>query len=223
MASAVDICNLALGHLGDDATVSSIDPPEGSAQAEHCARFYAVARAAVIEMHPWRFATRRADLALSTVTPPGNWFYAYALPNPCLKPLAVLLPAGAYGPVDYLTNALLPPGMYGDNAPQDYVVETFDDGTGALYTNTTDAVLVYLTDVTDTTKFTPLCVLAIARYLASLLAGPIIKGTTGMEVAKAHMDIFEKMDFSKASASDANARQSDPYTTAMPAAIAARL
>ena len=33
MASEVDICNLALAHLGDAATVSSINPPEGSIQA----------------------------------------------------------------------------------------------------------------------------------------------------------------------------------------------
>ena len=40
MASEVEICNLALARLGDAATVVSIDPPEGSAQAEHCAMFY---------------------------------------------------------------------------------------------------------------------------------------------------------------------------------------
>ena len=58
MASEVDICNLALGHLGDNATVSSISPPEGSAQAEHCARFYPIARDALLEMHNWNFAMR---------------------------------------------------------------------------------------------------------------------------------------------------------------------
>lgn len=51
MASEVDICNLALARLGDNATVASIDPPEGSAQAEHCARFYAIARDSLLEMH----------------------------------------------------------------------------------------------------------------------------------------------------------------------------
>ena len=56
MASVVDICNLALAHIGDDATVSSIDPPEGSAQAEHCKRFYAIARDTMLQMHNWNFA-----------------------------------------------------------------------------------------------------------------------------------------------------------------------
>ena len=44
MATEVDICNLALAHLGDDATIASIKPPEGSAQAEKSARFYPIAR-----------------------------------------------------------------------------------------------------------------------------------------------------------------------------------
>ena len=52
MPSAVTICNLALAHLGDSATVSSIDPPEGSAPAEHCARFYPVALGLLLEAHP---------------------------------------------------------------------------------------------------------------------------------------------------------------------------
>ena len=60
MSSEVAICNLALAHLGDSATVASIDPPEGSAQSEHCARFYPIARDALLEMHAWKFATRRA-------------------------------------------------------------------------------------------------------------------------------------------------------------------
>ena len=50
MASEVDICNLALGHLGDNATVASLNPPEGSVQAQHCARFYPIARDALLEM-----------------------------------------------------------------------------------------------------------------------------------------------------------------------------
>ena len=43
MSSVVDICNIALSRLGDRATVTSIDPPEGSAQADHCRRFYPIA------------------------------------------------------------------------------------------------------------------------------------------------------------------------------------
>ena len=89
MASVVDIVNLALSHLGEDATVSSIDPPEGSAEAEHAATFYPQARDAMLEMHEWRFATKRVMLAL-TASDTFEWAYAYALPSGMLRALAVL-------------------------------------------------------------------------------------------------------------------------------------
>ena len=33
MASDVDVCNLALSHIGDTANVASINPPDGSVQS----------------------------------------------------------------------------------------------------------------------------------------------------------------------------------------------
>ena len=72
MASPVDICNTALAYLGDVANVVSIDPAEGSAQAEHCARFYPLARDALLEMHDWGFATRRVALA-GLANPTTQW------------------------------------------------------------------------------------------------------------------------------------------------------
>ena len=68
MASEVDICNVALGHLGDEAAISAIDPPDGSVQASHCARIYPMARDELIEMHNWRFAVKRKALALLATT-----------------------------------------------------------------------------------------------------------------------------------------------------------
>src|SRR5690606_36381904 len=94
MASEVEICKVALGHLGDTATVASLDPPEGSAQAEHCARFYPIARDALLSMHTWGFATRRIALAQLGEAPVG-WHYAYALPTDALDILAVMGPGEA--------------------------------------------------------------------------------------------------------------------------------
>ena len=88
MSSVVDIVNLALSHLGDTATVASIDPPEGSAQAEHAARFFPFALAAMLEGHPWSFATKRAILAPLN-TAPNGWAYAYGVPADALRVLGV--------------------------------------------------------------------------------------------------------------------------------------
>lgn len=83
MASEVEICNLALSRLGDSATVSSINPPEGSAQAEYCATFYPAARDELLEMHAWGFATVRTKPARLE----GAW--DYVLPGNCLRVLNV--------------------------------------------------------------------------------------------------------------------------------------
>ena len=209
MASEVDICNIALGHLGDAATVSSIDPPEGSAQAEHCSRFYPIARDSLLELHAWNFATTRVQLAsLGSGWP--EWQYCYASPTDAVNLLAVLDPNASD---DYsvgnnfgFTQTGIPLVGSGTYTPQPFSQETLSDGTLVIYTNQPDAVLRYTRSVTDTTIFSPLFVDALTWYLASYLAGPIIKGEQGAAEAKRCMQMFGAV-FAKATASDANQRR----------------
>lgn len=191
MASEVDICNLALARLGDNATVASIDPPEGSAQAEHCARFYPMARDSLLEMHAWKFATRRVLLAQLT-TDTWNWSFAYAEPTGVLKLLAVL-PASASSDAD----------------TQEYEAETDGNGTPIILTDQEGASLRYVAHVTDTTVFSPLFVDALAWLLASYLAGPVLKGDAGAAMAKACLQSF-MLALSNAKVSDANQRKVRP-------------
>lgn len=187
MASEVDICNLALAHLGDNATVASLEPPEGSAQAEHCARFYPIARDALLELHDWNFATKRALLAqVDNLWP--QWSYSYLQPADCLRVIAVLdKTAGADQsisvPAPYSQSGLANTGM-GRYTPQDYVCETNDGGDEVILTNQVDAMTRYVAFVTDTTKFTPLFVTTLTWKLAAMLAGPVVKGESGRAEAK---------------------------------------
>lgn len=191
MSSDVEICNLALAHLGDNATVASIDPPEGSAQAEHCARWYPIARDSLLEMQEWNFATTRALLA-ELVNPFPQWQHAYARPADCLKVLAVL-PSDARGdlaesfPRDRFFYGAVP-DLLTVYAPQDFVTE-IDAGTGnqIILTNQANAMVRYMRSVTDTSKFSPLFRDALGWYLASYLAGPVLKGETGMNIGQAMM------------------------------------
>lgn len=201
MVSAVTICNLALARLGDSATVASLDPPEGSAQAEHCARFYPVARDSLLEMHAWRFATRRERLA-KLATDTWNWAYAYAEPNGALKLLAVL-----------------PESASSDAETQGYESESDTNGAAIILTNQEGATLRYVACVTDTTVFSPLFVDALAWLLASYLAGPVIKGDAGATMARACMQSF-LIALSNAKTSDANQRSVQPKHT--PSWIAGR-
>jgi hypothetical protein len=228
MAAEVDICNAALGHLGDEATVAAITPPDGSVQAGHCARFYPMARDELLERHTWRFNTQRAVLALSPTSPPAGWAFAYAAPSLMRKPIAVLAPDQLPDFIAWWYPNEQTAMQVGSNLTdilnsQDYIVEASPvDGTPIIYTNVEQASLVYSVGVTDTTKFSALFVAALARLLASKLAGPIIKGSTGANVAKAQLSIFEELEFPNATLADANARQANPYTNATPAAIVAR-
>ena len=191
MASAVDICNLALARLGDSATVTSIDPPEGSAQAEHCARFYPIARDTLLEAHPWKFATRRVRLA-QLIVDTWNWDYAYAEPADALKLLSVLPASAAIG-----------------TDTEEFEAETTADGDPVILTNLEDASLRYVARVTDTTAFSPMFIDAMGWMLASYMAGPLIKGDTGAAAARSCMQ-NALVALRQAQVSDANQRKIRP-------------
>lgn len=208
MASEIDIANLALAHLGDDATVSSFNPPEGSAQAEHCARFYPIARDSLLEQHGWGFATRRATLNKidGYVDPTGEWAFAYALPNLCIKPIEVRPPTQLSGVItSYPLSTIAPSGNIVGNNGIEFTVEIDENGNKILLTNQTDASAVYLIQVIDTSKFSPLFVDTLSRYLASYIAGPLLKGEVGRAESKAQLQITMAL-MGKATVSDANQR-----------------
>lgn len=203
MASDVDICNLALAHLGDTATVASLDPPEGSAQSEHCARFYPIARDALLELHPWGFSTRRVTLALIGSGWP-EWDYAYAQPSDALNIIAVL-PPGATD--DYSQG--VPAAAGGAYVPQAFSCEVDGSGNDVILTDQADAVLRYTCVMADTARFSPLFVMALSWHLASLLAGPVIKGDAGAAEAKRCAAMMQAY-LSQAKESDASQRRINP-------------
>ena len=198
MASRVDIWNLALSNIGHRANVT--DPDETSAEANHCRRFYPIAVAATLERFAWSFATRR--IALAEVTNPvDHWGYAYALPNPCIKARAVLLPESN-----------------DDSKEQPFEIEGDAAGDAILYCNVEDAVLKYTTLVEDTNKFTPFFVIALSYDLAAMLVGPIPKDP---KLKKSMMDAALYYT-SLAEVADANASMSKTYGEFIPGHLAAR-
>lgn len=215
MASAVDICNLALGYLGDTANIASIDPPEGSAQADHCATFYPLARDALLEMHDWGFATKRVVLAplVGTVS---QWAYCYAAPSDLVNTISVLDKSATDDTSEGLGQSD-PYCLTGDQlsyayTPQPFQLESADDGTSVIYTNQPDALLRYVARVTDTTKFSPLFIRTLAASLASMLAGPVLKGEAGVRAAAQWEVIAFGQDgksglFGKAAASDSGQKR----------------
>lgn len=206
MASDVDICNIGLAHLGAEAQVASISPPDGSVEAGLCARFYPIARKELLEDQQWAFSKRRVQLAevdnTSTV-----WKYAYATPAGMINALRVLRlkyvndasllwPAGSYLTYNFDWQAV--DELFTERGSADFEIEN-----GVLRTNEPEAVLLYTADVTDTTKYSAKFVSAFGMLMAAYLAGPIIKGVEGTKIGTQWRQAAYNMSAS-AAASNAN-------------------
>lgn len=199
MASVIDICNLALGRLGDGANVSALT--ELSPQARHCARFYPIARDSLLEMHDWGFATRREALELLAEEPPFGWTYTYGCPANLLKIIAIL-------PEDAPDDYSYPVGGVGAYTQQTYSVESNLVGDKVILANAELPNVRYIARVEDPARFSPLFVDALSWLLASYLAGPIYKGEAGVKVAQACLQSFGQI-MPAAARSDANQGQTN--------------
>ena len=171
MVTEVDICNQALSLLGDVGQITSIDPPDGSAQALVCNRFYDQAIDATLQMHAWSFAIKHEELVAAT-NDRDEWAYAYEVPDGLLRVLFVLPETTRQDFPDQFSEA-----------GRDYAIELDADDAPILYTNMANARIRFIKRITNEALFSPLFIQAAAAHLASLMAGAIIKGNEGMAVS----------------------------------------
>lgn len=177
MASDVDVCNMALSLLGSEAAVVSISPPDGSAEAGHCKRFFALARREALELAGFSWTKKRAAMA-SVTNPSDVWGYAYQLPGDCITPLRVLQK-------NWATSSML--DTYTGRVVTADELRTLTEAIGAefqleggvLLTHEPDAVLLYVRDMTDLTPASASFISGLSYLLASYISGPIIKGKEG--------------------------------------------
>jgi hypothetical protein len=213
LATAVDICNLALSYIGDSAKITSISPPDGSTQATVCARFYTISVNSVIEMASWSFATRHVALVEAATNERTEWDYAYTLPADHLKAIAIL-PKDAdddYGTkwVPLESPVYMPIVAAGSYNPKPFAIELTSTGGMVLYTDQPEARLRYQAYVTNVNLFPPLFQMAVSWHLASMLAGPLIGGDQGAEQAKRCIQMMQTY-LARATVSDADQRQIKP-------------
>lgn len=83
MASAIEICNIALGQLGGE-RITSIENPE-TANEELCNLYYPIVRNRLLEEFDWSFLMKRVTLTVADASPP-DWGYGNAF----------LIPSDAY-------------------------------------------------------------------------------------------------------------------------------
>lgn len=209
MPSVVDICNLALSHIGDRATLSSIDPPEGSAQADHCAQWWPIARDEALSSFDWAFASTVAETAQFATSVEDNpqWNYAYALPADFLVAREVVYADGS--------TIVFDPQTY----TPDFQIGALGDGQSGFFTQIEDIALRYTRKVTDPSKYPAQFVTAISYLMASYLAGPVLKGKTGMTAAQNARAAWNSLS---AQAALVSANQGHKTTRHTPSAMRAR-
>lgn len=150
--TAARVCNMALGYIGERQTIQSLT--EDTPPAIACATFYDETVRECLSMHWWRFATKRAVLALSTEER-DEWGFAYVLPTDCLQPQ--FLWSGVRNPT---RSQQIP-----------FTTELNDAGTGQLLlTDLAEATLVYTKLVENPAQWSPNFGKAVAWALAIELA-----------------------------------------------------
>ncbi len=202
MTTAEAICNTALMHIGESATISAINPPDGSALSILCNQIFNQTVEELLDMHQWSFATVRANLAETATNDLAGWKYSYLFPADALKALQVLPDGEKDRYVDPRTRN-----------PNEYTIEQAVSGDLVLYTDVEDAQLRYVKYIYAPNKFSPLFITALGWLLASKLAGPVMKGDVGAAEAKRCLQMAQ-FYIGKAASSDSNQRRTDTDHTA---------
>jgi len=89
--SKIEICNIALAMLGEDA-IRSFD--DGNTRAKQCEVFYESVKGNLLTRFDWNFARKIAKLQRVEDTILPDWIYAYKIPADC-KIIRELYPRGS--------------------------------------------------------------------------------------------------------------------------------
>lgn len=195
MATQVDICNQALSFLGDAASVTSINPADGSPQAGHCARWYPIALRRLFEEHAWSWATARdSDLARLTGVESadlGGYAFAFSLPSECVRILGVTDPEHF--------------------EPKDYLAMRFDSGP-VIATDEERPVLTYVRYIDNPAVFPGWFTDALVARLAAYLVGPLRRSDSSTNTASNLLSLYGRLlSEAKTADSQSGTRRRDRY------------
>ncbi len=188
------VANLALGLVGSRAFIDSLIEPTTEAKVANV--YFAAVRNELLEAWHWRFATKRALLALAADVNGdpqvrSGWGYCYAAPADMLKAQSIWCGDRA-------------PGA-GERIP--FAKELDDNGTSQLIlTDQVAAELIYTRELATVALWPMLFTKAVAARLAVYMAG-------ALPVKPQLIPMLEKgaqQALQVAAAADANEAQADP-------------
>lgn len=194
MASQVDICNRALLSIGARATVSSINPSDGSTQANACAILFTPTFEALARSAQWNCLRKQVTLSLlaaapgtpenpngtTMANPPTPWLYEYSYPADCLR-MSSIVPS-----LPFATGANVPMTTSNNCAPTNlnfggqilFQVQYNTDSSGnpiiTILTDQTQAQAIYTVNqpnpVIWDSQFQAAMVASLAAYLVPALS-----------------------------------------------------
>jgi hypothetical protein len=171
MSNAIDICNMALSHIGSPRIQAFSDRTK---QGYDCTLHYEPVRDSVLRAFPWNFAKKRKVLSLKDDSVSG-WEYVYAYPTDCLRALDIYNPLISQSFTDgYYDNGLFVQSAVQVKADRIKFEVSLNEENNRriLLTNQEDAELVYIARVTDPNVFDTEFTKALAYALAAELAIP---------------------------------------------------
>ena len=146
ITSKVQICNMALGHLGNRNTVSDIDTPTTEVESTF-SLWYDISRQTFLKMTMPNFCIARKRVAQVSGTPPYPFKYMYEYSKDCLKIQGI-------GKVEEKQN--------------NYTVENNKIYTDVLYSD--GMPIRYIKDIIDVTAMSPEFIMGFSWFLAGNVA-----------------------------------------------------
>lgn len=167
MSSDVELCNMALSHIGISKTIMSLT--EASKEAAACSRFLNITRDMVLRDYKWPFATKYATLALVEEDPNDEWAFSYRYPSDCLEVRRILNGV----PVDEFSWTVM--NSYAQGVKVPYKIGKDDEGK-LIFCTLDDAQLEYTVRVTDGLIVTPDYEICVTYRLAAFIAPSLTAG-----------------------------------------------
>lgn len=159
MSSRIEICNLAISHLGVGQTIVG---SEDTVEKTTCDTFYDIAREKILTDLNWTFPRKTVALNLLTDVNHPKWTYSYGWPSDCETPVRVFL--SGYLESDYMPGPIV-----------NYETGILD-GIRCISTHFQDAWLEYTSNLEDTEIY-PIDFVIAFSYLLAFFISPKIKGS----------------------------------------------
>lgn len=207
MTSQVQICNLALGKLAQDITITSLT--ERSKEARVFSRLWEPMRDLVLADSLWPWAIRAQRLAVAAEAPLPGWEIRYARPSDCITAIAITDDEGMRAG-RRLSRWCSPQFRQGHGIQFEQAMGA--DGT-SLLCDRAGAWLVYVARVEDPERYPAHFVDALACKLAEEGA-PAIIGANGFSNKSGLKQLYE-MALSQAAAHDFNEADEDGHQPSM--------